>query len=290
MIICPTCTKENSEWTMGCTHCGFKTKIVDGFRAWAPDVAQHNDANSFFEPATFKQLAAREDANFWFKSRNKLILNAIQKHCKFAAKFMEVGCGTGYVLSAVEAMPQFEEIIGTELFVEGLKFAQQRCSRASLLQMDARAMPYVEHFDAIGTFDVLEHIEDDVRVLSQMHRALKPNGHLLITVPQHPWLWSAVDEAACHVRRYTKTELHTKIKAAGFEVIQSTSFVSLLMPLMLVSRLIAPKNKSEASAELEINPLLNQCFNFVMWVERGLLRLGLNFAFGGSRIVVARKI
>jgi SAM-dependent methyltransferase len=290
MIICPKCNKSNNFWPHSCGWCGFKTDVVDGYLSWAPHIAKLNNADLFFEPAIFKKLAALEDNNFWFKSRNKLISDVIDEYCKSATSFMEVGCGTGFVLREIEARSQFDTVIGTELFVEGLKFAKARCSASTLIQMDARSMPYVSHFDVLGSFDVLEHIEQDDLVLQQMHKALKPKGHLILTVPQHPWLWSTVDEAACHVRRYTKNELHVKVQNSGFEVLRSTSFVSLLLPFMLLSRLRASKNKKDSSAELKINPILNKVFNAAMTAERFLINRSVNFSIGGSRILIARKI
>ena len=105
------------------------------------------------------------------------------------------------------------------------------------MQMDARNIPFVDEFDAIGAFDVLEHIEEDEQVLAQMHDALNHADVVLLTVPQHAWLWSLVDDYSCHVRRYSAKELHGKVRVAGFEILLSTSFVSSLLPIMLASRL-----------------------------------------------------
>ena len=118
------------------------------------------------------------------------------------------------------------------------------------------------------------------------------NGVFILTVPQHQWLWSEVDVNACHVRRYNAKQLHQKLSKAGFEIERSTSFVSLLLPLMLLSRLIHRKstNRSKVSSELNLPRWLNVLFSGVMKLERGLIKLGINFPLGGSRLVVARKL
>ena len=143
----------------------------------------------------------------------------------------------------------------------------------------------------IGAFDVLEHIEEDELVLKQIQQALRPEGVLILTVPQHRWLWSPVDEMACHVRRYSATELKEKLASAGFEIIRSTSFVSILLPAMMASRLvqIAPTEPDDLRAELVISAPLNFLFEKVLGIEAALIRCGLNFPLGGSRLVVARK-
>jgi len=109
--------------------------------------------------------------------------------------------------------------------------------------MDARKIPFEEEFDVIGLFDVIEHIEEDDLVLSQVNSALKSNGVVIITVPQHMCLWSAADEYACHIRRYSKYEIEQKITNAGFEILRSTSFVTLLLPALFLSRMQKSQSK-----------------------------------------------
>lgn len=58
-----------------------------------------------------------------------------------------------------------------------------------------KAFPFRKEFDTIGVFDVLEHVHEDEQILAQMHRAVHPDGGgIMLTVPQHPWLWSPTDE------------------------------------------------------------------------------------------------
>ena len=183
--------------------------------------------------------------------------------------------------------------MGSEYFEEGLVYARQRVPDAEFTQMDAQNIPYESEFDVIGAFDVLEHIKEDEIVLKQMHKALKPGGIAIITVPQHRWLWSAVDEYACHVRRYSSNELHKKAYKAGFEIIRSTSFISVLLPAMYLSRLLKSNKtdmKMDDEAGLHINPILNKIFELLLGLELLLIRAGVSLPVGGSRLVVARKM
>jgi len=159
--------------------------------------------------------------------------------------------------------------------------------------MDARCIPFENEFDVIGAFDVLEHIKEDEQVLAQMCISLKPKGLMLLTVPQHSWLWSSTDEYACHERRYAASDLHQKIELAGFRVIRSTSFITTLLPAMMISRFFLRKvsdKKFDATAELKISPWLNALFSRLLGAELALIKRGFNFPVGGSRLVVARKI
>ncbi|MDM0122293.1 class I SAM-dependent methyltransferase [Variovorax arabinosiphilus] len=272
-----------------CPACGQGPSEVDGFVAYASALARGGGG---FKAHYYTELARMEGENFWFRARNALILWAIQKYCAPFQSFLEIGCGTAYVLSGVAAAYPRARLSGSEIFVAGLGFAAERLPAADFVQMDAREIPYRDEFDVIGAFDVIEHIEEDERVLSQMHAALKPGGHILLTVPQHSWLWSDADEYACHVRRYNAAELHRKVEAAGFKLLRSTSFVSALLPAMMASRLARRKSPGQAFdpvAEFNIPPWLNATLETILGLERGLIRAGVRLPIGGSRLVVARK-
>lgn len=262
--------------------------MLNGVEAHAAAMAHGGGG---FKPEYFAELARLESANFWFKARNELILWALRRYSPDAHHFLEVGCGTGFVLSGIAGAHPGMALSGSEIFLAGLSHAAQRVPTARFMQMDARHVPFVEEFDAVGAFDVLEHIEEDEAVLAQLHKALKPGGVLLLSVPQHPWLWSASDEYACHVRRYTCSEIETKVRAAGFSLLRSTSFVSSLLPAMALARELQKRSKSafDPSAELNVRAAINNAFYGLMKMELVGIRLGLNYPVGGSRLIVAKK-
>jgi SAM-dependent methyltransferase len=138
-------------------------------------------------------------------------------------------------------------------------------------------------------FDVLEHIEEDDAVLKEVRRMLKPRGGVVITVPQHMFLWGPFDEAGFHKRRYGIHELEQKVRAAGFEVLFKTSFISLLLPLLYISRL---RSKRQPNRDLKDDLVLpwgvNGLFRAVLKLEFLLIRLGIRFPMGGSQLLVAR--
>src|SRR6185295_8396039 len=189
-----------------------------------------------FEAEYFLKLSNLEPASFWFRSRNRLLIWALQKYFPGAASFMEIGCGTGFVLSGIsEAIPELA-LSGSEVFSAGLALAAERLPGVELFQMDVRHIPFRDEFDVIGAFDVLEHVKEDEEVLSQIYQATRKGGGILVTVPHHRFLWSQVDEHARHMRRYSSRELKDKVRRAGFDVVKLTSFVSTLLPLLVVSR------------------------------------------------------
>lgn len=273
-------------WT--CPSCGAAPCVIDGFPAFAPAAARENEG---YDPRFHAELAELEAAHFWFRARNELILWALARFFPAPASFLEVGCGTGYVLSGVAARFPRAALTGSEILSSGLPFAARRAPLAELIQMDARDIPYVEHFDVAGAFDVLEHIEDDEAALAALRGALRPAGGLIVTVPQHRWMWSGEDVVARHARRYEADELRSKVARAGFSVLFETSFVSLLLPLMWLSRVGRDRvDASDPLSGLRIGGGANRLLLSVMRSEAALIRAGARFPFGGSRLLVARKV
>ena len=287
MRICPDCGAPLDEhWK--CHVCCRDIEILDGYFAFAPALAQ---SSTGFKREYFIELAALEEKNFWFRSRNKLIVWALRSYFPDTASFLEIGCGTGYVLAGIkEAFPEIQ-LYGSEVYTAGLGFAAMRAGNATLFQMDAREIPFKDEFDVIGAFDVLEHIDEDERVLQQLYRAVRPGGGIILTVPQHPFLWSQQDKAACHVRRYRKHELKKKVEAAGLKVKMTASFVSLLFPFMLLSRLCRRVSEEhyDPMIELRLGSVANPVLEGIMSLERVLTQWGVRFPLGGSLLLVAEK-
>ena len=289
MKICLACRKSFVADDFCCPVCGHSPELLDGYLAFAPDLAVGYDG---FKTDSFSLLAELEEGNFWFESRNRLLIWALGKYLPDTETFFEIGCGTGFVLSGIQRKFQDIKLFGSDIFTEGFAYAKERVPGATFFQMDARNIPFENEFDVIGAFDVLEHIGDDKCVLSHVHAALKPQGFMLLTVPQHTWLWSPVDEYGRHVRRYAASDLHQKIETAGFRIIRSTSFVTTLLPVMIASRIFQKKVSDatfDAKAELKISPWLNSLFTKLLSTEISFIKKGFCFPAGGSRLVVARK-
>ncbi|MBF0328701.1 MAG: class I SAM-dependent methyltransferase [Nitrospirae bacterium] len=255
---------------------------------WAIELS--NDG-SFYKTEFFVKLFELENFSFWFRARNELIIFMLKKYYSGIRSFMEIGCGTGFVLSGVASAFPYAKMMGCDVSIESLLFASSRVKNAYFMQMDVRNMPFVDEFDVVGAFDVLEHIQEDEVVLSEIFKAVKKGGGLILTIPQHPWLWSETDRYWSHVRRYTVDEAHKKIENAGFKIIRSTSFVSLLLPAMIASRYYrSNKHDIKVFDDLNISPTVNKILYLILCIERSLIKLGFSIIIGGSRLIVARKV
>src|SRR2546428_3595773 len=159
----------------------------------------------------------------------------------------------------------------------GLAVARERVRGVPLYALDAGRLPFANEFDVLGAFDVIEHVDDDEAVLSQFRGALREGGGLLLTVPQPQWLWSAADDYSGHLRRYTRVDLSAKLVPAGFRIIRITSFVSLLLPLLAVSRWAQRRRESfDPLGEYRISPALDRILEAVQGVETTLVARGLS--------------
>jgi len=288
--VCAACGSARIDEAWRCEDCGNRPEVMDGVTAFAPALAS---TGAGFREDYFADLAAIEAGSFWFRARSALIIWAMRRYVPDLRTFLEIGCGTGFVLSGVRVAFPSVELSGSEIFSAGLAFAAERVPSARFYQMDARNIPFRDEFDAVGAFDVIEHIEEDEAVIAEVARALRPGGSFLVTVPQHPALWSAQDEHAFHARRYVAGDLRRKLETAGFEVDRMTSFVSLLLPMMFVSR--RRMRREQAGSEFDaidavrLPWAVNAVLGAVMAAERALTRLGVTFPVGGSLLVVARK-
>jgi len=287
MRVCVSCGGRFCAEDWDCPTCGFSPQYRHGYPVFCPARATDNGG---YNPEYFADILAREDS-FWLLARKRLFVWALRCYFPHATSFLDIGCATGALLSYIHEVFPALMLWGTEIHSAGLDFLQERLPDVSVFQADAREIPFAEEFDVIGAFDVLEHVEEDVRVLGQLYQATKPGGGILVSVPQHPFLWSQRDEHLCHRRRYTRRQLVEKINSVGFEILRITSFVSLLFPLMLLAsiRNRNRRNGYDPFAELKIGRWAQLTMTQVLTIERQLIKAGFSFPWGGSLFLVAKR-
>lgn len=256
-----------------------------------------NSRGGGYNPAYFSRLAAIESRHFWFVSRQRLIrevVRSLSHHLRPGFRVLEVGCGNGSVLEALEQACGTGLVIGMDRFNEGLSFAASR-GRKGLVQGDAHTPPFATQFDIVGAFDVLEHLPDDERILRDIHQMIRPGGHLILTVPAYQWLWSEFDELAHHCRRYGRKELHGKLESAGFSSVRVSPFMMSILPLVWLHRKTSSSSGRQADAdltekEIRIIPVINEILRGILTLETQLVKRGVRLPFGTSLLAVATKV
>lgn len=165
------------------------------------------------------------------------------------------------------------------------------------LRGDATRLPFADNtFDVVVTSEVLEHIQDDVTAISELHRVLKPGGTLGVTVPtwwpeKINWMLSdeyhAPKSPGGHVRIYSATELKAKLRSAGLDVFASHHAHALHSPYWWLKCAVGPGNND--------HPLVTRYREFLEWDiteqprSMAIAERVLSPLMGKSFIVYSRK-
>ena len=268
--------------------------VVEGIKCFSPEVAS---SYADYPDEGFGLTDKAGESSFWVRSRNRLFKRIVENHLipSGKTKFLEIGCGTGGFIEKIIDNESLE-ITGSEVYLRGLLYAKKNLPNVDFIQFDVTKGVVGDEFDIIVAFDVIEHIEDDVAAISNINKMLHKGGSFIVTVPQHMFLWSKLDEIVKHKRRYSRRELVAKLQSNGFDISYCTSFLFALFPLMLISR-IFDKGRDQSDFDEEalekrvtFSNMLNWIFDRLMRIDEALIRLGISLPFGGTLVVVARKI
>lgn len=238
--------------------------------------------------------------HWWFASRTRALNAVLESILPSEPDFtlLDVGCGAG---NMIHHLSKYGQVKGLEIDPRPVKVAHKR--GFDVEQFDAtQPMPYPDNtFDAVTALDVIEHNQDDMAILADSYRILKPGGHMIITVPAFMWLWTHNDDLNAHVRRYTVAELRQKLTQSGYKVIRITYNNFFIFPLaatLLLLRRSTDSKKELAShhvsqeeyqVEMEpASPPVNAVLTQVGKMEAGLIRR-INLPVGTSLIAVGQK-
>ena len=220
------------------------------------------------ERAAYREMADLDQRHWWYRARRDILADLIRREAIPAAKarVLEIGCGTGHNLEMLE---QFGKLDAIELDDESRALAEKRLGRKII----SARLPELEgikdrQYDLIAALDVIEHIDDDAGAVAAIATKLKPGGKFIMTVPAHPWMWSAHDTVNHHKRRYSKKALKQLIEGSPLRLDKIGYFNSLLFPLAVVDRVASKvRGKDEAEVKLPSEPL-NKLLETVFSAER----------------------
>ena len=257
----------------------------------------HQSAVSF--PEDGNALCAQvEDGSFWFAHRNQCIAAVVARTLPPDRRVLvDVGGGNGVV--AAHLQQQGVEVLLVEPGESGAQAARDRGLQQVICATFDDAAFAPASLPAIGLFDVVEHVEDDVAFLRSAAAALEPGGHVLLTVPAYSGLWSAEDVHSGHYRRYTQRSLSRALESAGFDVAYGTYlFWFLPMPIALlralphrlgVERARAVELDEFADSHQPQRPWVRSLIERLLQPELKRIRSGRSVSFGGSCLMVGRK-
>lgn len=238
-----------------------------------------------------------EDHSFWFRHRNNCIIEMIRNYPpQKKGPIFDIGGGNGYVSKAI--MDAGWDAILVEPGLSGAKNAKKRgvshvvCATSQSAKLKHGTLP------AIGVFDVVEHIENDIGFLKHLWELLPPGGMIYLTVPAYQSLWSLEDEDGGHFRRYTLKSLEVKLEQSGFSVKYSTYFFTFLPFIIFLFRTLPYRfnllkkanNYTRRKNDHSIRQGLHKkVLKFIMNLEIIIISKKNKIYHGGSCLISATK-
>jgi SAM-dependent methyltransferase len=233
-----------------------------------------------------------EERHWWFRGRRAIFLRLLDRYLPQGdpgeRRLLDVGCGSGAMLTHLE---RYGSPTGIESDDEAVRQSRQRGIDAVKLA-DAPPLPFEdESFDLVTALDVLEHVDDDLELLREVERTLRPGGMLLLSVPAYRFLWGLQDEVAQHRRRYVAREVRERVVAARLELGRLSYFNTILFPPIAIVRLIGrirPPSDRMSDFDMTAPGTLNDLLARVFASESRLLDR-VDLPFGVSVVGLAYK-
>ena len=251
----------------------------------------------------YLKLAEVEDQMWYFRSLHRHVdreLNAVlggdspgeDRSLQPARRphVLDAGCGTGGLILRLRATHPQWQYSGIDFMPLACELARKRCGPdidirvASITQL-----PFAEQsFDAVVSADVVCQVENPEVAAAEFFRVLRPGGVVVINVPAYMWMWSYHDDTCQTKHRYTRPEIETLLRNAGFSLNFSTHWNALPFPAVWAKRKLFRRSSDTSDVKLYAPPL-EAAFNGLMACEHAWLGTGGRWAWGTSVFGVARK-
>jgi len=241
------------------------------------------------EQVEYDKLRQTEERMWWFMAihANLLMLYRRIMPKNSAGWLLDAGCGTGGFLARFSKKYPEAKAIGLDANQTACLWAAEKSARP-VCTGSVNTLPFADAaFSTIVSIDVLCHRDvDEPQALEQFHRCLAAGGILILNLPAYRWLMSRHDAAVHNARRYTKGQVISLLRRAGFRPIFVSYWNMVLFPLMVGSRKLGSGSGSDVAAQPAVVEALCRAATAF---ERGLLRAGIRLPFGGSVLAMAAK-
>jgi SAM-dependent methyltransferase len=227
-----------------------------------------------------------DKGHFWFQARRELtrvLLNKIE--AKSDAKILDIGSGIGDDISEIN---NFGHVYAMDIDQKTLDLIPEDLVVEKRIG-DICNIPYEKNsFDIVISFDVLEHIKNDFKAVSEIKRVLKPGGSFVFTVPANRFIYSKHDEIEGHCRRYNKKMLKSLMLNNNLENLELGGWLCVMFPLAALYRILT-KNRKNCGLYKPQSKILNFLFNRILSFENWVIKKGGKFPFGLSLYGICQK-
>jgi len=250
------------------------------------ELQSYSFVKSFFELS--------DESHFWFEWRLKALLQQLKEAnipLEKNLKALDVGCGTAVLRKQMESVSSWD-VDSVDIDYHALQQAETGRGRTMYYDILEKREGFVNAYDVLFAFDVIEHIEDTKTFISAMLAHLKPGGFLIINVPALQFLYSRYDEVQGHVKRYETASMKDELKNFSLSILSLRYWGAANVPILLLRKFILNMKKNESSEDVlkkgfrPPGKFVNNMFKKIMKVEMSLLK---NPPLGSSLLLVARK-
>ncbi len=245
----------------------------------------------------YKEWDELERWHWWFIGRKRIFESVINEvfHGESPRFICDIGCGAGAMMPVLSKH-------GNVWGIESSSIAIETCLRRGLRNVilaESEELPFRNSsLDALALFDVIEHIDDDDKVLRECQRVCRKNATIIVSVPAYQFLMSPNDIVADHKRRYSRRVLVAKLRRSGFRTTKATYYNTFLFPLICAFimtrkafwRLSGATVTKEVKGNIsyKVPEAINALLLAILTLESKMIRK-LSFPFGHSLVCTAIK-
>lgn len=183
----------------------------------------------------------------WETARATAIVRILRARAISPRSVLDFGCGDGYTGEHVCEVFAASECCGVDVHLSDSQCRER--TRGRFFYTNDAAQLGARRFDLGLLCDVLEHVQDDRKLLLELRERLVGGGKLLITVPAFQALFTQHDVALRHYRRYSLAELELAVADAGLRVSGSGYLFGSLLPARALGKLWEKLKPKSAQGE-----------------------------------------